>query len=295
MEEQKEALIDLINEAEGYYQADFILHFKDSEKTKYKCACLPCGFHSSEDPIECPNKHLHQGVCSRCFDSFSIFPKINTWISRVKEMQMSPALDDDIHFLEHEVKTCRQNLIDFRAHQVLKYDEKEADKEELLALKPNQAIVISDWKMKIIQQCFREKQEEFFGKRGTSLIGFMTISNQEGEVNGSADKDVTFNFMLTDDTTQDNTSVNAAKCLLYQKFLPAHVTEVLFRADGAGCFSSNVTKVASRYWEQWTGIKEISNRQSPAGGGKTNLDGQFGVFQRQMSDRVDEGKNIHEN
>jgi hypothetical protein len=39
------------------------------------------------------------------------------------------------------------------------------------------------------------------------------------------------------------------------------------------------------YWQRWTGIRE-----SPAGGGKTNLDGQFGVFSRHLRDRVDEGK-----
>jgi hypothetical protein len=98
--------------------------------------------------------------------------------------------------------------------------------------------------------------------------------------------------MLTDDTTQDNTSVNAAKCLLYRKFLPSHVKEVLFRADGAGCFSSNMTKASIVNWKQWTGIEEVSNRQSPVGGGKTNLDGAFGVFSRNLSDKVDEGCDI---
>ena len=121
------------------------------------------------------------------------------------------------------------------------------------------------------------------------MIGFMVISNVPGDSN---EKNVTFHFFLTDDTTQDSTSVNAAKSLLYEKFLPSHVKEVHFRADGAGCFSSNIAKILTFYWERFCGVKEISNRQSPAGGGKTNLDGQFGVFQRHLWNRVAEGHDI---
>jgi len=85
--------------------------------------------------------------------------------------------------------------------------------------------------------------------------------------------------------------VNAAKCILYKNFLPSHVKEVHFRADGAGCFSCNLTKISIVNWESWTGVKEISNTQTPAGGGKTNLDGAFGVAQRRLTARINVGKN----
>ena len=187
-------------------------------------------------------------------------------------------------FCEHQIKTCRQNMIDYRAHLILKYDEKEAEKEQLIGLTDHQAIVIADWKMKILEAFHRETQVKFFGKRGTSLLGFMVISNDQEiyEMDERRLKNIQFHFFLTDDTTQDNTSVNAAKCILYKKFLPRHVQEVHFRADGAGCFSSNLSKASIVEWERWTGVKEITNTQTPAGGGKTNHDGAFGVAQRRL-------------
>jgi hypothetical protein len=280
-------LIKEIDEAEAFHQADFILHFKGNEK--YKCACLPCGFHTPDEPIECTEIHL--GVCSRCFDSFAIFSKIDALIQSIKLMTpQAPSFEDDIALYSYQLDTCRQNLLEYRAHLVLKYDEREADKEEILNLQRHQAIVVCDWKMKILPMFFRETQQQFFGKRGTSMIGFMVIYNSPDD--DSNQRLVSFHFFLTDDTTQDSTSVNSAKHLLYKEFLPSHVKEVFFRADGAGCFSSNISKILSLYWEKFCGVKEVSNRQSPAGGGKTNLDGMFGVFQRHLKNRVAEGHDI---
>jgi hypothetical protein len=287
-ESSEDTLLEDIDKAEAFHQADFILHFKGNEE-KYKCACLPCGFDTPDDHIECTANHL--GVCSRCFDSFTIFSKINELIEKVRLMPPRiPSLEDDIACFTYQLDICRQNLLEYRAHLVLKYDEREADKEELLNLQRHQCIIVCDWKMKILPMFYRETQQQFFGKRGTSMIGFMVIYHSpDDELH---EKQVEFHFFLTDDSTQDSTAVNAAKHLLYKEFLPSHVKEVFFRADGAGCFSSNISKGLSLYWDKFCGIKEVSNRQSPAGGGKTNLDGMFGVFQRHLKNRVAEGRDV---
>jgi len=285
----KDRIILMIHESEAFHKSGFIDHIKDRSNTQFTCCCLHCGFYSKDDLIECHN--IHEGVCSKCNQSFAIFPLIDEMLVAVKEVLAD--LDDELLMYEHQLKTCRQNLIDYRAHLVLKFDEKEAEKDQLLTLSDNQAIVIADWKMKILEAFHRETQVKFFGKRGTSLLGFMVISNDlvTYEMDGRRLKNVQFNFFITDDTTQDNTSVNAAKCILYQKFLPSHIKEVHFRADGAGCFSCNLTKICIINWELWTGVKEISNTQTPSGGGKTNLDGAFGVAQRRLKVCTNNGKN----
>eukprot|EP01046_Picozoa_sp_COSAG06_P017344 COSAG06_NODE_1175_length_10410_cov_7.148579_1_plen_64_part_00 len=38
-----------------------------------------------------------------------------------------------------------------------------------------QVLVTTDWKMKILSAFFRENQALFFGKRGTSLLGWMIV------------------------------------------------------------------------------------------------------------------------
>jgi len=251
------AILEKISRAETFHSCNFVSHIKlaaanHEEGLKYKCCCLDCGFAKDEDE-GCANKNSHQGVCSCCAEAFAIFIDIKSMIDKVKENGViaSNAISEEISSYEFFEPLCRQNLIDYRAHLVLKYDEKEADKEELRNLKYNQAIVVSDWKMKILQLFHRETQEKFFGKRGTSMIGFMIISHQQNhERSVMVKKDVDFHFFLTDDTTQDNTSVNAAKRELYENCLPAHVDEVRFRADGAGCFSCNLTKAAMCFWHK---------------------------------------------
>ena len=37
-DDRKGFLIDLIDEAEDFHQADFIIHFKDAANEKYQCA-----------------------------------------------------------------------------------------------------------------------------------------------------------------------------------------------------------------------------------------------------------------
>jgi len=291
-------LMDMINEVEDFHRGSFIEHIKAcaaaDDGKKYRCCCLDCGFSDSIDEAStvCENILHHGGVCTSCSKSFSIFPLIDNLIQAVcqeNETIQSHVLKDEISSFQYHSRNCRQNLIDYRAHLVLKFDEKEADKEELRNLQSHQAIVVCDWKMKILPLLPKETQQEYFAKRGTSMIGFMVIHYSPHVTDALAKKEVAFHFFLTDDTTQDNTSVLAAKKILYDKCLPLHVKEVLFRADGAGCFSSNLSKVAMAYWHKWSNIKEISNRQSPAGCGKTSLDGQFGVFQRTLCDRADQG------
>jgi len=287
-----DGVMEMIDSTEDFHAAGFIDHIKDPQYSMYKCTCLPCGFHSCDDNIKC--KQVHIAVCSRCTESFATFPLLERMIDNLKKLHHAE-IEDELLFCEHKLKKYRQNLIDYRAHLVLKFDEKEAEKDQMLSLQTNQAIVYCDWKMKILAAFHRESQKMFFGKRGTSLLGFMVVSYETDilEIDGETLKSVQFHFFLTDNTTQDNVSVNAAKCMLYEKFLPKHVNQVHFRSDGAGCFACNLTKICIVNWEKWTGIREISNTQSPAGGGKTNLDGSFGLCGRKLVSRVNDGEALN--
>lgn len=90
-------------------------------------------------------------------------------------------------------------------------------------------------------------------------------------------REVMYHFFLTDDTTQDAEAVLCAKHFLYSVILPAHgKTEVKFRSDGAGCFSSKEAKSAMVYFGEASKhldtAYETSYKVSVAGCGKTALD-----------------------
>ena len=147
-----------------------------------------------------------------------------------------------------------------------------AAKEELDALQDDEAAFRVDYKMKILPAAYRESQKMWFGKKGTTMIGAMIIINDK---DGGDMKNVNFVMMATDDSKQDYHAVACAKTFLYEKCLPSHIKKARFCSDGAGCFKSKHHRGFQPFWKHWTGIDEVSLRITPAGDGKTTLDGMF--------------------
>lgn len=197
-------------------------------------------------------------------------------------------LDEEDHELD---MAARDDLTEYRSHIARhKTEQGDFDARELHLLADDIAIVTCDFKMKILSAFFRENQNKFFGKRGTTCIGFMVAHNAtDPEAKASGKQCVTFVMMFTDDSLQDEIEVICAKALLYTQFLPSWIDKVHFRADGAGCFSSKLHRAIQPFWKAWTGIDEIVCRISPAGAGKSELDGMFGRVSKISSSACDAG------
>jgi hypothetical protein len=84
--------------------------------------------------------------------------------------------------LLHETEMAAEDLDKYRSHLAQLKTEAEFDAKELEELDDDTTKVISDWKMKILSCYFRENQGKFFGKRGTSLLGYMLIKNSSDPV-----------------------------------------------------------------------------------------------------------------
>ena len=182
-------------------------------------------------------------------------------------------MEDDIDAWGQELKLCLRNLIDYRAHLVHKHSEAQFDSKFYSNIADNEAVVICDWKMKILSSKYRETQAEWFSKRGMSLLGF------EIHLKSSSEKKqcVHYHFFISDDTTQDTEAVLCAKHFLYSKILPKYgIKRVHFRSDGAMCFSSKEAKAFMTFWDDLAevtgGSYESSYKVSVSGCGKTALD-----------------------
>jgi hypothetical protein len=188
----------------------------------------------------------------------------------------------------------RDNLSEYRSHMARHLSEDVWGADLLEKLGDDEAVVTSDYKMKILSCFFRENQKKWFGKRGTSLLGFMIASNaSDEESRAKGIKEVTFVMMITDDCLQDDWEVACAKSVLYKEYLPAHVTKVHFVSDGAGCFKSMLHRALQPFWKLWTGIDEVTYRITPAGDGKSALDGMFGRLNTVLRSTVDEGQSYY--
>ena len=201
---------------------------------------------------------------------------------------------NELHQLRYEVETCIHNLCEYLGHLARQTAEEEKAMQELEDLLDNEALVICDYKMKILACYFRENQKKFFGKRGTTTFGSMIVTNPEDvELKTKGVKDVSFVMLVTNDSLQDDWAVVCAKCYIYKECLPKHIKKVIFVADGAGCFKSKLHRAIQGFWKYWTGIEEIKYRITPAGDGKTCLDGMFGRMSVILSTAVDNGASFY--
>ena len=116
----------------------------------------------------------------------------------------------------------------------------------------------------------------------------MIVTNPKDEESKAKKmKDVTFVILVTNDGMQDDWTVACAKSYIYKECLLDNIKKVIFVADDAGCFKSKFNRAIQGMWKIWTGIDEIKYRLTPAGGGKSCLDGMFGRMSVILSSAVD--------
>lgn len=118
------------------------------------------------------------------------------------------ALRDDLDTLRVDIANCLRNTLDYRAHIAQAEDEGAFDALHYIDLDENEALCIIDYKMKILSSFFREKQSDWFSKRGFSLLGALIIIGSKKE---DTQNKVLYHSFISDDTTQNAQSVNCAK------------------------------------------------------------------------------------
>ena len=75
-------------------------------------------------------------------------------------------------------------------------------------LAEDEVIIVLDFKMKILASMYREKQKDWFSKRGFSCLGALLIF---GSSRDSDENEILYHLFLSDDTTQDGVYVNTVK------------------------------------------------------------------------------------
>ena len=216
---------------------------------------------------------------------------------RQKELLTFEVKAEKFNELIADVMVAVNNLKRHRSHTARKKIEADASRKRMNTLQPNEAIVVADFKQKILQAYFRENQLKYFAKRGISCLGFMILTRPQcDDESETPDEylDASFILLFSNETTQDALFINAAKNYIYNEVLDTKFSgletpiQVKYVSDGAGAFNCNVAKACMPYWHSWTDgkVEEIEVRVSVSGDGKTALDGLFGVFTAKMSQSI---------
>ena len=259
-------------------------------------------FLENIDDIVCPNKGSHGSSCTQCTEGFVIFIEMKNAIKEKEEAMVEANTTvmqkQQLDQLKYDVQARIDDLCEYRGHLARHVGEEEKAMDELDKLLDDEAFVTSDYKMKKLACFFRENQRQWFGKSGIATLGFIIVTNPKDEESKAKQmKDVTFVMLVTNDGMQDDRAVACAKsyiykeCLsyIYRECLSDNIKKVIFVTDGAGYFKSKLHRAIQGMWKIWTGIDEIKYQLTPAGSGKTCLDGMFGRMSIILSSTVDNG------
>jgi uncharacterized membrane protein YgdD (TMEM256/DUF423 family) len=197
-------------------------------------------------------------------------------------------------------------------------------------LKPDEAMVVIDWKMRFLMACFREAQVEYFGKKGISWQGAMVVrhltlveqaaraAQERGGASGAAAAAATaaaaaspseaeyvveFIDCIMSDKTQDGFASHALLVAALKQLHTTHehIKGVHLWTDGAKNYTGVAFFVGLINMEALTGIRILSHTITEAGCGKTMLDGHFAIAAGHVNrvidkERVDvvSGSTLHE-
>jgi hypothetical protein len=206
--------------------------------------CLPYAFGECNLP--------HTESCENCESLFSFFETLHINLQEEEQQKIQSYQDRLIAFMAHHIRKAYLNA-QFSA--------------QFSQLDTDGALIIVDYKMKILPRKARETKNEFFGKRGWSLHSVLVYmkDNTNGKLNVEA-----FDHW-SNDTRQDAwftvASLHTVMETLEQK--PKWITIV---SDNGGHYHNTELMMIMGHWKEWYNIHPRRWLFLEAGEAKTAID-----------------------
>jgi hypothetical protein len=208
-------------------KAGYITHVME-EKNKIASHCRIQALSDDTDPNFSRNcDHDHSDICEDCLHFVTTLSKVKTLVENSDHIRK--------HELNHEVKTSIESIMNWQKH-IIRGSQQEFSKKVMFE-KLGTGILywLRDFGMKIIPKKFREKQVDWFGKKGiTNHIDCVYSADENGQITK-----VTYVTFL-DNCTQDTYAV---LCIFKHVLEQVRVdfpgaTTIYDRSDNAGCYST---------------------------------------------------------
>lgn len=265
---EKSKLNDLrrrIREDKNYLKTEYKIHCKIEED---ECAdhCRKFALSDSLDKdFQCSCSHQHNVVCPKCDDLKKLFVDMKALIDSLSTRFYSHDQKDD---LTYDLVEAEKQIFEWKGH-ILRSINQETAKEEIVEnLNENSALIVMDWAMKFLQLKYREKQSDWFAKRGLSWhISSVICKGRDGKIQ-------VFTYAhLFDTCTQDWYAVTSIVENLLQSIKEdLQVTKVFLRSDEAGCYHSNNLIAAVRDIGDIVGVEVAGYHFSEPQNGKDVCD-----------------------
>jgi hypothetical protein len=214
----------------------FQVHVSTSSRVANHCKPFALSDASDGDFVtECD--HEHDLKCDRCELIPSIFEEVE---SSLKDLL---AIDnEEKNEMEYVITQSKKNIMAWKAHLLRDINQDEARPNLLRDLDPASVLVVLDWAMKFLPRKYRERQSDWFGKRGISWHIPVAMTKREDCL-----ELLTFVHAFQS-CTQDSPTVLAIidDVVNQLKSERPEIKPIFFRQDNAGCYHSALNLLAMK-------------------------------------------------
>ena len=256
-----------LREGKRYFKTEYQNHCKDDES---QCPdhCRKFGLSDPNDPdFQEHCAHQHTLFCPQCDDITSCLEQVHQIIKDGKALSFySNEQQDD---LLYDVKKASDAIYEWKAHLMRSVNQECAKQDILAKLDQSSCFLIIDWAMKFLQLRYREKQSDWYGKRGLSWHISSVISRSQSDTT-----EVISYAHLFDQCTQDWYAVTSIleDLLKRLKIRNPVLQRVYLRSDEASCYHKNFLIAAMRDVGKRVGVTVHSYHFSEPQSGKDICD-----------------------
>ena len=221
----------------------------DSNNTDYRTVC----------------SHSHDHVCHDCEALKEVIQDIQSAIGKCSSKINDKEKEND---LRYQADAAAAKIREWKAH-VMRAQNQEQNKQKVLrSLQEDEVLVVVDWAMKFIPMKFREKQSEWYGKRGINWHISSVIIRQAERLK------ITSYAHLFNSCSQDWFSVLSIleNLLSIIKGSNPGITKAYFRSDEAGCYHNSCLISSLRDLGKRQGIEVVRYDHSEPQHGKDVCD-----------------------
>ena len=217
-----------------YFKTEYQSHCQEIES---QCPdhCRKFGLSDPSDTDfqeQCSQNHALR--CPQCDDVTSCLQNVQEIVKNGENVNFYNKEQQD-DFL-YDINKASEAIIQWKAH-IMRSVNQECAKQDILAnLDQSSCLLVMDWAMKFLQLRYREKQSDWFGKRGLSWHITSVISRGQCEA-----IEVVSYAHLFDQCTQDWYAVTSIveDVLKKLKANNPELQRVYLRSDEAGCYHNS--------------------------------------------------------
>lgn len=230
-----------LRDSKQYLKTEYPVHCKPDEST---CAdhCRKFALSDGCDldfQVKCT--HQHNESCNQCESLKTVLNEVE---AEIRGSSWNPYSQEHQEDLLYDFDQARSDIQEWKAHILRSINQDEAKQDALKIEDSSSALIVMDWAMKFLQLKYREKQSDWYGKRGLSWHISTVISFNAS----SGSLQLKSYAHLFDSCQQDWFAV----CSVIENLLkvvknenPA-INSVYLRSDGAGCYHNNSLIAAVR-------------------------------------------------